>query len=211
VQHPDLSSVLTHFCDRARPQTYVPTEITSMSASQRLESILWSSQLLAFVTYSGGDPAVCLTEATVSGLNFLIGQRSYRPWGLVFDRQSVYDTGGGPVWYARPDEVRAVQQVSSRVQSWLVRLEPGSSDWLEEREWRIPVPPTTPAVPLQQLRLVAVLVGDQNWRPIRQAWVPDPATGQLVIAPAVPGILKSVPAWWWDPTARELRQVSPFA
>jgi hypothetical protein len=139
-----------------------------MAAPQRLESILWESRLKAFVTYSGGDPAICLTEATLNGLNFLIGRRHYQPWGLVFDRQSVYDAGGGPVWYARPDEYFSLGRISSRVQSWLVRLEPGSSDWLEEREWRIPLSATAapePALPLQALRLVALLVGNQNWLP----------------------------------------------
>lgn len=126
VEHPDLSPVLTHFCHRARPQAGIPAEITSMAAPQRLASILWESRLRAFVTYSGGDPAICLTAATLHGLNFLIGRRHYQPWGLVFDRQSVYDAGGGPVWYARPDEYYSVRQISSRVQSWLVRLEPGS-------------------------------------------------------------------------------------
>ncbi len=107
VEHPDLSAVLTHFCDRARPQAAgIPAEITSMAAPQRLASILWESRLRAFVTYSGGDPAICLTEVTLNGLNFLIRERHYQPWGLVFDRQSVYDAGGGPVWYARPDEPR---------------------------------------------------------------------------------------------------------
>lgn len=64
----------------------------------RLESILWESRLRAFVTYSGGAPAVCFTEATVNGINVLTGRRAYQPCGLVFDRQRVYDVRGGPVW-----------------------------------------------------------------------------------------------------------------
>jgi hypothetical protein len=47
VEHPDLSPVLTHFCDRARPQAGIPAEITSMTAPQRLASILWESRLRA--------------------------------------------------------------------------------------------------------------------------------------------------------------------
>jgi hypothetical protein len=83
VEHPDLSPVLAHFCDRTRPQSGIPVEITSMAAPQRLASILWEARLRAFVTYSGGDPAICLTEATLNGLNFLIGRRHYQPWGLA--------------------------------------------------------------------------------------------------------------------------------
>jgi hypothetical protein len=212
VEHPDLSAVLTHFCHRARPQAGIPAEIIGMVASQRLASILWESRLRAFVTYSGGDPAICLTEATLNGLNFLIRERHYQPWGLVFDRQSVYDAGGGPVWYARPDEYYSVGRISGRVKSWLVRLEPGSSDWVEEREWRIPVSAAPePALPLQALRLVALLVGDQNWLPTRVGWALSPVTGLQVYGPTVPGPLAGIPRWWWDPAARQLYQLPALA
>ena len=207
--------MLTHFCDRAQPQTGIPVEITSVSASQRLASILWESRLRAFVTYSGGDPAICLTEATLSGLNFLIGRRHYQPWGLVFDRQSVYDAGGGPVWYARSYEHYSVRRISSRVQSWLVRLEPGSSDWLEEQEWRIPLSATAavpePALPLQALRLVALLVGDQNWLPTRDGWAVSPVTGAHVYGPTVPSLLTGIPRWWWNSDAGQLYQLPALA
>jgi len=218
VEHPDQSALLTHFCHRARPQAGVPHGILQMSAPQRLESILWESRLRAFVTYSGGDPAVCLTEATPNGLSFLIGRRGYQPWGLVFTRQSVYDAGGGPVWYARPDEYHLVRSVNARVKSWLVRLEPGSSDWLEEREWRIPLSndplsgevATEPALPLHALHLAALLVGDQNWSPTRTGRTTLP-TGTQIQGPIVPRILIDIPRWWWDPNARQLYQLPALA
>jgi hypothetical protein len=218
AEHPDLSGLLTHFCDRTRPQSAIPAEIRAMTAQQRLESILWESKLKGFVTYSGGDRAVCFTEATLNGLNFLMGRRSYQPWGLVFDRQSVYSAGGGPVWYARPEEYRFVQGLcgsgaaSSRLQSWLVRLEPGSSDWLEEKEWRIPLfPGYEPALSLQALRLVALLVGDQDWSPTRTGWGVSPVTRTQVPAPVVPGLLKGVPRWWWNQADGILYQLPPLA
>jgi hypothetical protein len=46
-----------------------------MTAQQRLESILWQGKLWGFTTFSGGVPAVCFTEATLNGLNFMIGRR----------------------------------------------------------------------------------------------------------------------------------------
>jgi len=118
-----MSPLITHFCHRARPQA-VPAEVASLDAPGRLESILWSGGLRAFVTYSGGDPAVCFTEATIAGLNFVIGKRGYQPWALVFHRQSVYDAGGGPVWYARPDEHARLREFGNdRMRAWAVRLE----------------------------------------------------------------------------------------
>jgi hypothetical protein len=203
VQHPDLSGVLTHFCYRNRPQPSVRPEIQGMTAQQRLESILWQGKLWAFTTFSGGVPAVCFTEATLNGLNFMIGRRFYRPWGLVFDRQSIYDAGGGPVWYARSDEYQFLRglcesgQVDSRLQSWLVRLD-GSSDWLEEREWRIPLftAPYEPALQLQALGLKALLVGDPDWSPAHSGLLP-----QIVIG---------VPRWWSNPADGLLYSLPPL-
>lgn len=104
VEHPDLSPVLTHFCGRGRSHAHsqgVPDEIVRMSPQERLESILWDEHLRAFVTFSGGDPAVCFTESTWhAGVKFLIDKRGYPPWGLVLGRDSVYAAGGAPVWYA---------------------------------------------------------------------------------------------------------------
>jgi hypothetical protein len=120
-----MSALITHFCDRARPQR-VPDDVLALTAPNRLATILWQGRRLAFVTDSGGDPACCFTEATVAGLESLIGHRGFQPWALVFDRQSVYDAGGGPVWYARQAEYNALPALGSRVQSWSVGLDAGS-------------------------------------------------------------------------------------
>jgi hypothetical protein len=203
VQHPDLSSVLTHFCYRNRPQPSVPPGIQGMTAQQRLESILWQGKLWGFTTFSGGVPAACFTEATLNGLNFMIGRRLYWPWGLVFDRQSIYDAGGGPVWYARPDEYQFLRglcesgQADRRLQSWLVRLD-GSSDWTEEREWRIPLltEPYEPALQLQALSLNALLVGDPDWSPAHSGLLPQ--------------IVAGVPRWWSNPADGLLYSLPPL-
>jgi hypothetical protein len=109
VAHPDLSQVLIHFCDRARPLGRdIPEEILGMSPPERLTSILWDGHLRVFVTDSGGDPVVCFTESTWRGLDYVIGERSRAPWGVIFERQSVYDAGGGPTWHARPEEHQAL-------------------------------------------------------------------------------------------------------
>lgn len=212
VQHPDMSAIITHFCDRGRPQA-LPPQVTELDARGRVESILWESQLRAFVTWSGGDPAVCFTEATVQGLEYLIREVGYAPWGIVFDRQSIYDQGGGPVWYARAEEYQAIRDLGSRAQAWRVRLEAGQSDWLEEREWRIPVVfevGPEPAVPLVSLKVVALLVEDANWSPLRLAWIPDPADGHVKELPALPAVLRGVPRWWWNPMTRRLESLPPL-
>jgi len=61
VEHPDLSPVLTHFCDRGRPpRKDVPGYIYTLSPENRLETILWERALRGFVPFSGGYPSVGL-------------------------------------------------------------------------------------------------------------------------------------------------------
>lgn len=208
-----MSTLITHFCDRARPQSYLPVDILRMTAPDRLASILWEGRLRSFTTYSGGDPATCFTEATIAGLEFLIRVRCYQPWGLVFERQSIYEAGGGPVWYARQSEYAQIHKLGPRAQAWAVRLEAGSSDFLEEREWRIPVAPISPGEPavlLRGLPLVALLVGDPHWRPIRQGYVQPSGTQQQVWGPLLPSTVLHVPLWWWDPAKPQLWQLPPL-
>ncbi|MGW4774180.1 hypothetical protein ACWEO2_39830 [Nocardia sp. NPDC004278] len=182
-----------------------------MSAVQRLESILWQGSISAFVTYSQGDPAVCLTETKLDGLNFLIRDRGYEPWALLFQRQKVYDAGGGPVWYTRPSEYEALRQLDPKLRSWVVRLDPGS-DWLEEREWRVPQAHRpdgqAPAISLTDLGFIGLIVADLNWD-CGQHFPFGTSHGQ----PAgrnLPPILKEMPRFWWNPTEQRLVQVDPL-
>jgi hypothetical protein len=215
VEHPDLSPVVTHFCSRARRHAgTVPNDILQMTPPKRLESILWDGHLRAFVTYSGGDPAVCFTEATWSdGINFLIRQRGYPPWGLVFSRNSVYNAGGGPVWYARTHEQRMLAQLGPRIQAWTVRLDV-DSDWLEEREWRIPRTPQDPktVVAISELELVGLLVGDPAWTGVR--WAPcvpiGTTTGQPQWGYFYPPIPPGLSRLWWDASTAQLVPLAPL-
>jgi hypothetical protein len=213
VEHPDLSPALTHFCSRGRPlNSSVPPDIAAMSAQRRLEEILWSGTIKAFVTYSQGDPAVCMTETKKAGLDFLIRDRYYEPWALIFQRQNVYDAGGGPVWYARPEEYSTLGRVDPKLRSWAVRLDPGS-DWLEEREWRVPRPMApfggAPSIPLAELGLVGLIVGDLGWTAGRYL-----ATGTSDGRPPgiyLPAAIQGLPRFLWNPTTRQLDLYGPVA
>jgi hypothetical protein len=201
VEHLELSEILTHFCGRARPPGGdVPQDIRLMSAADRLASILWMETLRTFVTYSGGDPAACFSEARKPGVEFMIRQRGYQPWGLLFHRQDVYDAGGGPVWHARPEQHDALRQ-QSQLRAWAVRLEAGSSDWLEEREWRIV---RHQGVPLTELRPAGLLVGDPTWTGARWAQLVN-AAGQLAWAYYYPPLARGLPRYCWDPATAQLQ------
>lgn len=166
ADHPDLSDELTHFTGRARQETSVEPWIRQMTPAQRLNSILRDGLLLPAVTYSGGQPAACFTESTQAGLKYLIRSQGFDSWGLVVDRQWVYDQGGAPVWYYRDDDRAEIDGLSDRLRTWTVRLsaDPARpSDWLHEREWRIP----RPAGPIQlnPNAIKAIIVGDVDWTP----------------------------------------------
>jgi hypothetical protein len=168
-----------------------------MKPPERLASILRDGRLLAFETYSKGDPAVCFTESSWPGFKFLMRKCAYEPWGLMVARRSVEDVGGGPVWYARPKQYWALNGLDPRLRSWAVRLDRGSS-WLKEREWRIvPDPASGPwrGVPLSELRLAGLLVGDPQW----------PGT-EHSFTPCVAG----VPRFWWDPSSAQLQRLPPL-
>lgn len=210
ARHPELSNVLTHFCGRGRPPGIdVPDEIRDMEPPDRLAAILRDGFLRAFDANSKGYPTVCFTEAREAGLDFMMRLRDYKPWGLMFDRGSVHRAGGGPVWHARDVEAKALRALDDPIfRSWVVRLSTdpsGPSDWLEEREWRIVLDPTSEPrlmVPLDRLRLVGILIDDVRWTGAQsgQSGLPDP-----------PPLAAGVPRYRWDRSNRGLVRVQPSA
>lgn len=211
VQHPDLSEVLTHFCGRRRERRDLPQHIRSMSARERLESVLWEQQLQMFVTFSEGNPAVCFTEGRWAALKFMIEQRGYEPWALMFDRQSVYAANGGPAWHARDLEYSMLQQ-NQQLRSWAVRLGQGS-DWLEEREWRIVRYQTSPppwGIPLVNLRLLGLIVGDPAWTGARPANLVPIGGDRPVPGVYYPSVPPGLPRFWWNPATAQFVALAPW-
>jgi len=140
---------------------------------------------------------------------------------LIFSRQYVYDVGGGPVWSVRPEQLGTI---TPQQRPWVVRLDTtqgNRSDWLFEREWRIPLP----TLPVTTDNLVGVLIGDPNWQPIRHiptGYYRSGATGELVHPHepyAQPDTYPAVPALWntapvrvcWDPATQQITQITQVA
>jgi len=75
---------------------------------------------------------VSFTESTQAGLTYLIEDRGYSPWGIVFRKQTVLRRGGGPAWYACQAQWDAMDP---DLRSWAVRTEPtANANWFHERE-----------------------------------------------------------------------------
>jgi hypothetical protein len=196
AEHPALSDTLTHLCGRAR-QSEVPPDIAKMTADERLRSVLWSQTITGFPPYGGSDPVVCFTESRPEGLAYLIRQKDWEPWGVVLRRGSVYELGGGPVWYIRGDLwPRATATDAAWMKPWTVRFQPGEAEWLHEREWRIP----TANLSLTPAHIRAVIIGDPSWHPgMRTVEGISEFTGDLGLREEPPPLVNGVEVWCWNP------------
>ncbi|GAA1616403.1 hypothetical protein GCM10009789_82990 [Kribbella sancticallisti] len=150
----------------------LPGNIRDLHPAARLDNILWEERLRGFPPFSRPpvtSPMLSFAESPLPHVQWLIGQRQWPSWALVVSRQHIYDLGGGPALHARTP---LYNTLSDEQRAWAVRLETNSisrSDWLHEREWRLPVPPDQPWLDLspypRPTPAAAVLLGDPNWQP----------------------------------------------
>ncbi|HEY3549254.1 MAG TPA: hypothetical protein VGK17_24545 [Propionicimonas sp.] len=156
-QSEDLPDVLIHLTSRwGTPSPGVPQDIASLFPWDRVVSILHSASVRYSQPFDTRWPVVSFTQSTRRALYGLS-----RFVGVAFHKQAVWDAGGGPAYYVRGDQWTAWQDSSlpEPMRSMGVRLWPGwdgppelgtgarfvdqtgtRSEWLHEREWRLPSP-----------------------------------------------------------------------
>ncbi|MGW3657223.1 hypothetical protein ACWD6R_16680 [Streptomyces sp. NPDC005151] len=215
---PAQSEELVHFTSRGRePGPGATPDVRAMTASQRLDSILYSELLRTFAPYGVERACACFSESPANHLAHLIGDRQFEPWGIVATRQGLLEAGGGAVAYV-PDEVYDQFRVAG-LEHWAVRTGTGST-WMHEREWRVPAPDGTAGMQLYNLR--AVLVGDRDWRPSpvgTDLWMhmnegtlcqgcPDPFCEEIT---ELPRLWLQSEIWVWDPVAQQVELYPPGA
>lgn len=162
-QSPDLPDVLLHMTWRygKRPAP-LPQGVDTQTAAQRVASILYMGGIFYGRTFDTPTRVVCFAQTTRRALSALTSNRFF-PTGIAFRKQAVWDAGGGPVHYVRGDqwdEWRSAQ-LPDAIKALGVRLWPdnvgatdaasffrdgvrGPSEWMHEREWRIPQPALAP-------------------------------------------------------------------
>jgi hypothetical protein len=150
--HPDFNEFVVHFTGRAgtRPNA---TDIEGLDDWERLRRIIASGTLNGYPMPGSQARAVCFTEATADGCCWLVASGRYTSCGLAFTKQFLFERGGGPVLQVRGDDWPEVPKWPERLRARAVRLWPGAesedgiplpwwlggrSEWLYEREWRVP-------------------------------------------------------------------------
>ncbi|WP_247797744.1 hypothetical protein [Crossiella sp. S99.2] len=217
--------LLIHFTGRPAGTSLTPfvdDAVAAMSPEQRLDSILWGQMLHGFAPFGAAEDQrmICLSESPPDHLHWLIKTRAWPPWGLIFPRQTVYNLGGGPVWHARQEQYGMLRPDQIR---WATRFDttPGNrSDWLHEREWRIPLPQGAPGLLLPVGSITTIVVGTPGWAPSQRltqretGYYIDQSDGQycdpsdVFARPEIREVMSLPPLWesahklYWDPTAQ---------
>jgi hypothetical protein len=159
-QSHDLPDILIHLTSRCgTPSPGVPQDIGNLVPWDRVVSILHVGSLRYSQPFDTGWPVVSFTQSTRRALYGLS-----RFVGIAFHKQAVWDAGGGPAYYIRGDQWTTWQHsdLPESMKSMGVRLWPGwdgppeigegpiyvdqtraRSEWLHEREWRLPRPNET--------------------------------------------------------------------
>jgi hypothetical protein len=161
---PDVPDFLIHMTGRFGPKAgSLPNGVGDMPPVDRLAGILTNRALFAGLQFGASWPSVCFTQTTPSALAELCTVVDTKPMrydgcGIAFHVQSVFNAGGGPALYVRGDEwdtLRGAADLSWRLKARAVRYWPGAepepgeelpmpvwneSQWLHEREWRLPAP-----------------------------------------------------------------------
>lgn len=180
--NPDLSPFVIHFVSRGYPpNSNLPEDIQGMSPRERLfNGILKPRTIRAFSVFYGSDhPVVCFTECTPAGVQTLIREGRYGPWGVAFTKDCVFQKGGGPAFYIRGDEWSDVEAAAlpARIRARCTKFWPGAdletaneilgddrltkaAEWTHEREWRVLGTDDPPGFRFEPEDVAFLVVGD---------------------------------------------------
>jgi len=157
---PDISDFLIHFTSGESLE----------DAFECLRTIVSECRLLGGTgMVRGGYRCVCFSEAPLPLRNGLVNPdyySRYRPFGLLFKKQWIFEQGGHPVIYQPPAEFDLLPETLR----WRhVSFEPPRVDFTWEREWRIccdelPFDPGVASIVLPSEAHLRVLVSDHEQR-----------------------------------------------
>jgi hypothetical protein len=198
---PDVGDHLIHFTGRIGRRINVDPAIEAMPAQERLLHILVDGVVRGFETFGAEAPVVCFTESVKASVMRLIRDGRYEPCGIGFSKQHVFDRKGGPALYVRGDEWSTATAVLPQpLRCRLVRFWPGAqadpgeylpnhlltaSEWLHEREWRVP---TELRFDWQDVKFL--IVPDPRWQEFYASWIESWAGAEYAtVFAAIPAIV----------------------
>lgn len=169
IRHPDFNEVVVHFTGR---------RATGEDASRRLLQVVSDGAIVSSIPYGNDLGAACFTESTARGVSWLISMNHFAPFGIAFTKTFVFAHGGAPAIIVRGDEWKYVQALTPELRARTVRLWPGAdpepgeslpahlqtrSEWLAEREWRVPAAAGTAAITFETDDIAFLVVPDADW------------------------------------------------
>lgn len=169
IRHPDFNDVVVHFTGRSGSED---------TAERRLLQVIDSGQITATIPYGSDLGAACFTESTAQGVGWLIAQQHFDRYGIAFTKSFLFAHGGAPALVIRGDEWQHVRHLPPALRARAVRLWPGASpepgevlpihlrsrsEWLIEREWRVPGTAGLPAISFGPGDVAFLVVPDPDW------------------------------------------------
>jgi hypothetical protein len=175
----------------------VDPDILGLPDQERLLRILVDGRIRGFATFGSSGPVVCFTESTKAAVTTLIREGRYAPCGIGFSKQFVFERGGGPALYVRGDEWLEAIGVPQPLRSRMVRFWPGEdldpgellpynrgpSEWLHEREWRVPT-----QLNFDWADVEFLIVPHPRWQEFYASWIDGWADGEYGY------VFRSIPA-----------------
>lgn len=194
IDHPDFNDVVIHFTGR-QGRSNRSAEIAAMSDWERLRHIIQAASFISAEMFGVNARAVCFTEGTAAGCSWLISEGRYSSCGIAFTKRYLFGLGGGPVLQVRGDEWHQVESWPESARARVVRLWPGASaepgenlpwwlegrsEWLYEREWRLPSIAGSTPFALSQVAFLVIPSVDSLHDWYKELTVTDIATAKAV-------------------------------
>jgi hypothetical protein len=169
TNHPDFNEVVVHFTGR---------RCAGEEASRRLLQVVEAGSIIATIPYGSDLGAACFTESTVRGVSWLIAQNHFVPYGIAFTKTFLFANGGAPAIVVRGDEWGHIRNLPPELRARTIRLWPGAipepgevlpphlltrSEWLGEREWRVPAETGMPAIRFETDDIAFLIVPHARW------------------------------------------------
>ena len=129
----DMTRAVTHLTKEAK------IDGKDLSALEVLVKILKEKKLKGSTTKSGFIVGNIIYQEELEE-NSKNPKVRYRPFGLSFDKQYIYEKGGRPVIYDKTNEAKEylTREQYWRIVSYDLSDDDKIIDWTHEREWRVP-------------------------------------------------------------------------